>query len=334
VSDSLPKPDFAKATTEKLKELQEFASQAVKVIWKSLARFFNFLHAHTLAHPKVRRLAALGSAGATYLVGVALAQWDEYALALGCFIIGSSILLLKSYNWEGVNEKPKLSKFLKVLFVAGSLIMLVGSYPVALAKKGNKPWSDTIYRWTYIASLTPDDLARVLRLPTPPEDSEEVNTHRVAQILRNPRPIVPTIVVKQIELPSAIEAGKDTSLKIDLKVKADTAFEVLEYRLTAVEPFYQDAAQQEQQEDDLWNMLMSHSKEGTSLQVPANNESVAIPSQPLLLNSDNVGGLKSGTSHLYYIYYVTDLRGRPLIEFCGHISGDLVFAYCRHHNGP
>src|SRR5437870_257408 len=109
-----------------------------------------FIHSNILSHPAAKWIA--GQFGWALIGGgITLAQWDEYALALILFVSGSVVLLLKAYHWKGIDTWPKIGKALRVVFMLGALIMVVSSYQITLAKKGNKPWSSfAAARWLQI----------------------------------------------------------------------------------------------------------------------------------------------------------------------------------------
>jgi hypothetical protein len=78
--------------------------------------------------------------------GVALAKWDEYAIALILFEVGIVVLGFRAYYLQTQNKWIRWP--LIVLSVVGALV----AYPITAAKKGNKPWSDIVSKWTYESS--------------------------------------------------------------------------------------------------------------------------------------------------------------------------------------
>lgn len=101
-------------------------------------------------------------------IGVAMAQWDEYGVALGLLIFGSLVILLQAYHWEGFENFPGLSKALRSLYVVGASVMFIVAYPVTNAKRGDKPWSDAWGRYTHPA---------VRQTTTPQSQPVEQPTH-------------------------------------------------------------------------------------------------------------------------------------------------------------
>ncbi len=115
------------------------------------------IHQKSLAHPVAKVIAGKLVGWAIIGMGIAVAQWDEYGLALGLFLCGSIVLLLQAYNWEGFKGYKNLSKFLQVVYVLGALVMLIAAYPITKAKRGDKPWSDTWHRSVHTAPQSPAD---------------------------------------------------------------------------------------------------------------------------------------------------------------------------------
>lgn len=145
------------------------------------------IHRNILSNPVCKWAANIAGWG-LLVAGIGLAQWDEYVLALVLFIGGSVMLFLKAYHWQTDQT------ILKALFVIVASCGILVSLPVTIAKKGNKPWSDTISKWTFVASLSPSDLKRaiIFALPRPPETS--IETPRIAPPPTTKPDLVPLIV--------------------------------------------------------------------------------------------------------------------------------------------
>ncbi|MBI3895284.1 MAG: hypothetical protein HY313_05085 [Acidobacteria bacterium] len=114
------------------------------------------------------------------MTGVGFAQWDEYGMALACFIVGSTILLLKAWHFEA---KHWILKILRAFFIAGAIIMIASSYTITAARKGSGPWS------AYVAAKWPS-------IPDPP------------------RPILPSPPLE----PPPIAAGRPTLAEVGLRL--------------------------------------------------------------------------------------------------------------------
>jgi hypothetical protein len=135
-----------------------------------MQRFKNrlhWLHQNTLAHPLAKRVAAKVVGWALLVFGVTIAQWDEYAAALGLFVASGVVLLLQAIHWGGIETNAKLSKVLRIIFILMTLAMLVAAYPVTNAKRGDKPWSDLTYKMNHLETLSAKDLAQ--KPPEPPQ---------------------------------------------------------------------------------------------------------------------------------------------------------------------
>lgn len=70
-----------------------------------------------------------------------MAQWDEYAVSLALFFVGCVILLLKAYHWKGIDNRPGVSAVLRALLVICAGVGIAASWPITVAKKGDKLWS-------------------------------------------------------------------------------------------------------------------------------------------------------------------------------------------------
>jgi hypothetical protein len=103
---------------------------------------FRTIHHYILAHPLTRIIASQLAGWAAIGMGIAMARWDEYGLALCLFIYGSVVLFLQAYNWAGFEDYKTLSDVLRVVYVLGALAILFAAYPITSAKRGDKPWSD------------------------------------------------------------------------------------------------------------------------------------------------------------------------------------------------
>ncbi|HKW89544.1 MAG TPA: hypothetical protein VJN21_12390 [Candidatus Acidoferrales bacterium] len=167
-------------------------SALVLLRWKIKLRYstaLNFIHNNVFNHPLAKwiasNVAVLGLMGA----GIAVAQWDEYAVAFVLFFLGSAALGLKAYHWQ---TDHGITKFLLVIC---ALVGMGASYPITIAKKGTKPWSDVIYRISYVSSLTRDELGRVIVAPSPPTGWDKEQTPGIPAALPVMRPDIVGIIV-------------------------------------------------------------------------------------------------------------------------------------------
>jgi hypothetical protein len=145
----------------------------LQIVTDSVRSVFTALQQKTLGHPLAKKLANRLLGWGIIGAGVGVAQWDEYGPALGLFLGGSLVLLLQAYHWQGWENYIKTSRILKLLFVIGAVFMIAASYPITNAKRGDKPWSDLLQRFTFVASLPPDKLKPFT--PSPPPFAFERN---------------------------------------------------------------------------------------------------------------------------------------------------------------
>jgi hypothetical protein len=97
----------------------------------------DFINKNILGHPLAKWIASIAGWG-LIAAGIAVAQWDEYAVALVLFVSGSVTLFLKAYHWQ--TERKVVRAMLTICAVGA----IVASWPITVAKKGDKPWSDTL----------------------------------------------------------------------------------------------------------------------------------------------------------------------------------------------
>jgi len=69
-------------------------------------------------------------------------QLEEFALALGSFILAAIALFIKSIHWDGIRLWPRTTSILRVMFMLGSCGFLALTYQLVIIRKGNKPWSN------------------------------------------------------------------------------------------------------------------------------------------------------------------------------------------------
>ena len=165
-----------------------------------------------------------------------------------------------------------------------------------------------------------------------------LNNSEPPKVRLKPKPPLPKIVVKRVEVPSAVEGGKDASLKVDIALENSSGpVMVRQFKATGVKPFHQnDAAAQQKEENDLWEWFMSQisTVNALELQIPTNNEALSIVSVEMAVSEDQLTQIKAGGMQIYYLFYVVDEQKRPVLEFCGRIDSKSAFSYCSFHNGP
>lgn len=123
----------------------------------------SLVRAGILSHPAAKWVAGRFGWLALVGAGITMAQWDEYAVAAVLFAFSGVVLLLNATYWNGIEARPKVSRALKVIFIVGAIIIIIGSYPITLAKKGNKPWSSFIATRRHNGPLKPPSTALVVR---------------------------------------------------------------------------------------------------------------------------------------------------------------------------
>lgn len=291
------------------------------------------------------------------VAAVGLEEAHEYGIALALAILGAVSLCAMVYHWEGLPDSEVLTLFGRVLGYVFALCCLSISILWIIGNKGTQPWSRLSEDWSlvinsYVTHQYPKTTSPAEPpAPTPPifalnktphitpsRSTGTSNSHEPApksvlpqQLPPEPSPV---IVVKGIQLPVKIEAMKDPTLQVNIVLKGSTGITVYEYRATGPAPYYDDADLQNQEENSLWEQLVGQAKSHVPLQLPANNDTMSLPSVPRILTQDEVDTLNSKTTHLYYLYHIVDSNERTVLDFCGHLSSDLQFLYCRLHNGP
>jgi hypothetical protein len=106
----------------------------------------NRMRMRAIFHHRISRWLAKQLGWGLIVSGVAVAQWDEYAAALVLFVAGCTILLFRGYHWNGIDGWPKATRGLRRLWIVAAFTGMVASWPVTVAKKGDKPWSSL---WGY-----------------------------------------------------------------------------------------------------------------------------------------------------------------------------------------
>jgi hypothetical protein len=122
------------------------AAEILSRVAEALGDGWSFIHRRVFGHRIAKWIASKvgwGLIGA----GVAVAQWDEYAVALVLFISGCTILLLRAYHWRGIEGWVRASAALRLLLIALAAVGMVASYPITSEKRGDKPWSSGVHNF-------------------------------------------------------------------------------------------------------------------------------------------------------------------------------------------
>jgi hypothetical protein len=132
--------------------------------------------------------------------------------------------------------------------------------------------------------------------------------------------------------------GAQLGSEVDIAVNGSTMpLIVSEYRATGIKPFHEDSHEQQKEENDLWDWFVMQiagiKTMAPKVQIPENNESLAVASFAKVLSADDVSAIKNG-SQIYFLFYFTDDKDRLLFEFCGRLDINAKFNYCSFHNGP
>ncbi len=120
-------------------------------IWSQATSFvsgsINFIHSSILQHRASKWIARQLGWGLV-AAGIAVAQWDEYGAALVLFVSGCFVLLIRGFHWTGINRWPKTTSILRWVWIMTAAFGMVASWPITVAKKGDKPWSALFQRMT------------------------------------------------------------------------------------------------------------------------------------------------------------------------------------------
>jgi hypothetical protein len=270
-------------------------------------------------------------------------QWfyAEVFFVTGNLILGAKIV---SIFTEAHRQLYITITFMFILTISYAMVSWV-----ELKKEGSKPLNPMSVFYVFpppppsppltFNPASPDKLpAPETKIVRPANGSSGPNQTSTAIEPKPEPPPLPRIVVKNVEPPSGIESGKDPLLKVDIALQnSPVAVTVRQYKATGVWTFHKDdPAAQRKEEDALWDWFMSHIPTLPILesQIPSNNDTLSLPSNPLILSVDDAKSLKLGNTQVYYLFYVIDEKNRPLLEFCGRIDDTLAFNYCSFHNGP
>ena len=123
-------------------------------------RFRHFIDDNILAHPLPKWVANLAGWG-FIVTGVGFAKWDEYTVALILFVGGFVVLILRASYWQTQN-KP-----IKWLLIFLAILGIPAAYMITVAKKGDKPWSDAVFKWTHQSAPSAS--------PVPPTSNENIH---------------------------------------------------------------------------------------------------------------------------------------------------------------
>jgi hypothetical protein len=141
-------------------------------------------------------------------IGAALAMVGigEYAVAEALLIPALVAFGIQIYDWQGIDQGPRLTRTIKAAFLVGVIVMLMFFAMVFLRQKGTKPWSN----------LSDKHDQEQLKRPTP-----------------TPSPIPsmsPTPVASPSASPSVQKAPSKRPNKTELQRSRDQALRDLDYR--------------------------------------------------------------------------------------------------------
>ena len=74
-------------------------------------------------------------------IGMTLVEVDEYAAALVLWILSVIVLLSKAIHWNGMADHPKLTRWIRFLYVLGAIAIIPVSVVWTQSKRGEKPWT-------------------------------------------------------------------------------------------------------------------------------------------------------------------------------------------------
>jgi hypothetical protein len=189
-------------------------SETVDAIIRAKRRFglgirsaWNFFHQRIMSHRVAKWIAS--KIGWGFIVtGIALAQWDEYAVAWSFFEAGSVILFFRAYHWKGIDQWHKLTSWMKTGFIIGTVVMFIVAYPVTVARKGDKPWSATVAHWDILpfhpvvkAFIAPPPLDGLRKASPPPKPPRPVTMPSAAK--PNPSVTLPTNPPQPVAAPTS-----------------------------------------------------------------------------------------------------------------------------------
>jgi hypothetical protein len=143
---------------------------------------------------------------------------------------------------------------------------------------------------------------------------------------------LPKITVKFVNSTVRDTIGEISFARVRIELEAESAMQVIERQGIAIDPVDSDPTKQSALENSLWAQV-ANIKDVVPFQIRPHDETVVLAVETDPLTAPQQSALRVG-SQFYFLLYVTDLKGRPLLEFCLHkgLVGDAY--YCRSHNGP
>jgi hypothetical protein len=333
-------------------------------VWSSMTSAIGvFFISFTQSHPHFSRIlhvfldivpdleaAALALAGLVYLIPNMVKRVEESKVVRGIVLssfLGLAVLtvMVNAINREQENHSKEEQEN-KIDSVAASnaqiLNTLVGKKDLTEADRRTN--IEKALRSEYITTHDRIDPEVLAGNRMPPEGWMNQRLHELGErwTLAPPPPVTstaphgsePSISIATTSLAGDIETGKDFTLQIALApLKRQKPLEVRETTLSGEYNFSEDPLVQSANEEYVWNQLL-HGPPTTPLEIPVNNSGISFTVIAKALPPDSYTGIVAGTLHFYFLVRVTDLRGKPLFNFCAHVDKNRLLTYCRHHNSP
>jgi hypothetical protein len=95
-----------------------------------------------------------------------------------------------------------------------------------------------------------------------------------------------------------------------------------------------DAVQQMQMEDNLWTGMLKQAPKAVPVQIPSNNQSIAIPITVPPVTEISLSKINQDIFNYYFMCHQVDAQGNTLLDYCAHVDHKGFIVYCRNHNGP
>jgi len=168
-------------------------------------------------------------------------------------------------------------------------------------------------------------------LPTEATRTVQVIPHSVT--VKRP---VTRLIVLDSALVNPVQANKSIVLSVKVKATNTVVIDVLMKRSSGIQSVFEgDPIKQKALEDEIWNSMQSSLKHSTLAPLQTPGETVlAMTSTPVPVSEEAFRSIAAGQSALYFLFDLTDTRGKTLREFCAYVRDDSVVHLCRSHNGP